>query len=359
MNKLLAVQGLRALAAALVVQAHALENYARKAMNGGDGVAYHGGGFGELGVQLFFCISGYIIFRSADTLPPGLSAAQDFLKKRIIRVVPLYWAVTFLYFLKNFAEGTPSSVATLLKSLFFIPFTDSSGLMRPLVGVGWSLNYEMLFYALVALSVVIASRRRAAVICGGLCILAAVGYFVRDGAPIHDVSSIFLLGNEWLAFFVAGLFVARISERLSDFRIEWGYAFIAASCIIATHIALLSSSSWYVTNSFPWSLLMCSAAVLTATLTHPQHSEEGLWADLIVKAGDCSYSTYLIHGTVLGISARIAGKLFTNDWSLLFSLLMVFFCTAVGYLVFVVFERPVTRRLNQVFLRKPRQPIAA
>src|SRR4051812_44301902 len=106
---------------------------------------------GGHGVDLFFVISGFIIFyatRSA-TLTPA-----EFLRRRVERIVPLYFfvilVVTTLAVTLPAIFGTPDwyTLRHILKSLAFISFTDGE---MPVVYLGWSLEYEMCFYLVVAL----------------------------------------------------------------------------------------------------------------------------------------------------------------------------------------------------------------
>jgi len=141
------LQYLRAFAALAVVYSHTamqVESYAPALPQ-----------LGSFGVDIFFVISGFImvyIARPNDT-------PVRFLVNRIRRVVPLYWFFTLLlavilliapYLFNSAALDGP----TLLQSLFFWPAFSlaSPSHVWPLLAPGWSLNYEMFFYVLFALS---------------------------------------------------------------------------------------------------------------------------------------------------------------------------------------------------------------
>ena len=85
-GKLNSIQYLRALAALTVVVAHAWDHPL-------PATPWPAAAMGEFGVALFFVISGYIMV--AITGEGRFSAAQ-FLKRRAIRIVPLYWMATTL-----------------------------------------------------------------------------------------------------------------------------------------------------------------------------------------------------------------------------------------------------------------------
>ena len=85
LKTLLTVQALRAIAAAAVLGFHTVYMLVHNA-----GYAFRAPSFGESGVDLFFLISGFIMVytSSGNFLEPGASAT--FLRRRAIRIVPLY-----------------------------------------------------------------------------------------------------------------------------------------------------------------------------------------------------------------------------------------------------------------------------
>lgn len=100
--------------------------------------------YGFLGVQLFFVISGFIICKISDF---GRFNSRDFLIKRFFRIYPLYFifcAISFL--LASTADvrlgGLDYSILTFVKSVLVIP--QPAG---PIYAVGWSLEHEVVFYA--------------------------------------------------------------------------------------------------------------------------------------------------------------------------------------------------------------------
>jgi exopolysaccharide production protein ExoZ len=95
---------------------------------------------GAAGVDLFFVISGFIMVYTSERLFGQTGAPQRFLARRIIRIVPLYWTLTAFAALVLFGFG-PNTLGSYL----FIPTHRG-----PILTVGWTLNYEMMFYSLFA-----------------------------------------------------------------------------------------------------------------------------------------------------------------------------------------------------------------
>ncbi len=163
------IHALRGLAAMLVVFCHAnvwAERHPWSIATGANGV------------DLFFVISGFIMVFT--TRLPTVTAPL-FVQHRLIRVVPLYWLITLLVFclvavMPALFKGTRADFGELLLSLAFIPFMKSSGIAQPMVFVGWTLNYEMFFYALFACGLLLRNR-----LIGTLAVIGALAVLVLVG----------------------------------------------------------------------------------------------------------------------------------------------------------------------------------
>jgi exopolysaccharide production protein ExoZ len=105
---------------------------------------------GAAGVDLFFVISGFIMAMIVDRSGPF--DGKQFWIRRIARVVPAYWAITLFVFalalvMPSLFQSTEASLAHLIVSMAFLAFDTGAGFTGPLMVVGWTLNYEMFFYA--------------------------------------------------------------------------------------------------------------------------------------------------------------------------------------------------------------------
>ena len=106
------------------------------------------------GVDVFFVISGYIMW--STTIDRHMSPIE-FMARRGIRVVPLYWTVTTLFvtgmFLSpNVFQSSAFSLPHVLSSYLFFPYEHPvTHALEPVVIPGWTLNYEMFFYILFAI----------------------------------------------------------------------------------------------------------------------------------------------------------------------------------------------------------------
>lgn len=172
-------------------------------------ILYHSSLFGEhgyLGVDILFIISGYVIMKATELNKPY------FLLRRFIRIVPLYWISTFLlfgilYVAPELSIMSEASLDNLVKSLLFIPIAIPGGYNVPLLGVGWTINYEIYFYILFSLCLIFSYKYReylCIVLIGLLCIL---------GYKAENTDIIKYIGNSVLMECAFGIFLYLIDKR--------------------------------------------------------------------------------------------------------------------------------------------------
>jgi exopolysaccharide production protein ExoZ len=225
------IQVLRATAALLVVLHHTLQ------ASGGEIAPpkspYWFTTFGAAGVDIFFVISGFIMFYvSFPTGRPSVTPAS-FLLKRITRIYPFYWfsmALAFGLWSKGLFNPSQIDADILIRSFFLIP---SNGFI---VDVAWTLVYEMYFYVIFAATLtfcrpLVSLFGTSAVII----ILCAFGRF----AP-NDTLRVFL-GNTISVEFCFGLILAYLFSKWPQFtpaaRLLWipGFALLVIAPLVLPH----------------------------------------------------------------------------------------------------------------------------
>jgi exopolysaccharide production protein ExoZ len=149
-GKLWSIQYLRFIAAVGVIAYHAF------------GATPHPFPFGAHGVDLFFVISGFVMWHGAAVNP---QTPAHFWKRRMRRIIPLYWASIALVVLLVHVFGVrplggTDEIGPVIKSLLFIPYFNKNGTMGPVVSPGWTLNYEMFFYAIFGASLFLRAKYR-------------------------------------------------------------------------------------------------------------------------------------------------------------------------------------------------------
>lgn len=336
-----AVQVLRALAAAAVVFQHAVMNWAQKATVPGPMPSVEA--MGDYGVKLFFCISGFIIVHTAMAMAPGWESAKTFWRRRIRRIVPLYWIITTVYVIKLVASDQDVGIAQVLQSYLFIPYLNPQGLMQPILGQGWSLNYEMLFYLTFGAMFFLPRSWHVPAVAGLMTALAAVRAFGwLDDASSGGVLSYW--ADAIILYFVAGMLACPVAQHWRARKwpaLTQGWAAFVGTCIVVWYAGFALPADHEL--AFPW-MPVASIVPLLLCITAQPRPIGSAWQPL-VAAGDASYSTYLTHGFVMGPMARLMGGLSASDalGYYGFAWICVLACTGAGYLIFVGLERPMNK----------------
>lgn len=270
---LLSIQYLRAVAALMVLGYHACR------------WAWRDFDIGAAGVDVFFVISGFILWTIAAERPvsPG-----RFLVRRLCRVAPLYWVLTLaaaaaaITWPGFFFDVEPQPLHVIL-SLAFIPHLNPAGQPFPLISAGWSLNYEAVFYLLFAASMFASVASRFRWLAWGIGGVILFGLLVP---PAY-----FLGANLMFLQFLAGVWLARrrLAAGLPGRRPGWGLVVIAVTLFAGLSFLDLFEA---VFRPIWWGV---PALALIAGLVMVE-DDGGLpnwpWLRFL---GDASYSIYLTH----------------------------------------------------------------
>jgi exopolysaccharide production protein ExoZ len=328
------IQILRFFAAAAVVAFHAL-GVAPSGFEVPESAISFALSYGGRGVDLFFVISGFIIFYA--THGARLTPAE-FLRRRVERVVPLYFfvifAVTILAVTLPAMFGTPDwyTPRHILKSLAFIAFTDGE---MPVVYVGWSLEYEMYFYLAVALLMAL-TRDVWRNIVMTFSALAMVGRIPGVGAALGNYA---FLTDPMILEFVFGVIVGSV---FVNGRVGWPMA-VAAACAIAA-LLVTDPTNRVTVSGIPLACLVAAAAFVSRSRLHPS------WPELaLARLGDASYSIYLAQVETVSLAGTSVAGWIPAIPPLLLVMVTTCIVVALGLLLNILVERPllkICRRLG-------------
>jgi exopolysaccharide production protein ExoZ len=348
-ERLDALQALRAVAAGMVVFCHALGAWGdRQGVVAPDKSLEVLGG---LGVKIFFVISGFIIATSVGRRPiaRGAGATSLFFRRRVIRVVPLYWLASLAAVLKLSAQGSVPPIGDIARSLLFIPFDRD-----PVLTQGWSLDYEMFFYVIFAAALLLSLRSRyvgVALTLGALMLLRVTGALTP-----HHFDALYRWADSLLLFFLAGVALALLRDPVRKrLPVTLSLPTVAASVVaLVVAYAVLVHEGLHHPEALYVDLPIAVAAVALCVLPHIPPATHLRLRTLLVRAGDGSYSTYLLHTFLLGAVGHVLVTAHLGGHDLPFALAQVVACTIAGIALYHAFERPLTRRLNATFARSPR-----
>jgi exopolysaccharide production protein ExoZ len=329
------IQILRGIAATLVVFHHSLEeSLAISPHVAPDWLIRLGAG----GVDIFFVISGFIIYSVTYGREPGNpEQAPLFLAKRFMRIFPLYWIcllVTLaLWASGHFYRSLHIDGTVLGSSLFLLPSK------KMIVGVAWTLVYEMYFYYLFALTLFI--RNALASVLGTIALIGA-GLLLSHLLPVGAFRQ--FLSDPIALEFCYGLILAYCihSKVLGGawLRHLWlpGLLLMAAGAAFGRNnggTAGLDASVRFLAWGLPALLVTVSFIKMEFVKALPTRS--------VLPVGDASYSIYLTHPTLMIVFASLIHSHLLRPipcpiiWPLFFSMI----CLLLGLLIHYWIERPI------------------
>jgi len=330
---ILPVQYLRGIAALLVVWHHA-----REQLPGLQQLIDWS--FGTSGVDLFFVISGFIM---VVTTAGSKMGPWQFWQRRFVRVVPLYWLLTLgmeaIWLVKpDLFKTLNVTTVNLVQSLLFIPHFSNAFPDRvwPLLVPGWTLNYEMFFYAVFGLSMFLPVCGRLAGLTVVFLTLVLAGYVLGPFAS----AALSIYTSALLLEFLAGAWIGSLYVRG---RITLPPMFSLGLVVLGFVLLVLRDSQ-------PLGVM---TQILGAILTviGALNGRFAAWrSDTLRALGDSSYSLYLTHIFVLGVTRMVWTRLSTSpltfDSGLTYILLSTVLCAIVGWLVYTYLESPLTQKLK-------------
>jgi peptidoglycan/LPS O-acetylase OafA/YrhL len=338
------IQSLRGVAALLVMVSHLVQIEARSVSRPilPDSFTY-----GMLGVDLFFVISGFImVFVTRDWVKPG--RIGEFLFSRAARIYPLYWIVSLALFAvwiirPELVFSSSPNQPNLLNSVLLFP-----SYAYPLLEVGWTLVYEMGFYFVFALLLLLPARARPI----GLClwgVIVALG-LAFGWQSTHAV--MFHLINPLTFEFLGGAAMGLAFLRWEGSR-TWGWGLVI--------VGGLSLALWFViggaTFEDGWPRVIRftapSAALVLGAALLDRHGISPFKP--LATLGDWSYSLYLTHLLSLVLVSKIWRAL-GLELTPLFLILAVSFAILVSGLTYRIIEAPLhtgARKIRRRFFAPP------
>ncbi len=333
--KLAGLQSGRAVAAIMVVLFHANVYLLPDVLHGG-ATAGRVFDFGYAGVEFFFVLSGFIMMlvHRPDLGQPA--KAVLFLRKRVLRIYPLYWLVMgalLAMYLITPVDGPyhMRDPAALLASLALWPLPEG-----PMMQVAWTLQHEMAFY--LAFAVIIINQT----IGGALFVLWMAACVVA--VPFHGATAYpldFLLKPHNLLF-LFGIIAAITHRRFSRTAAQSAF-WVGSAAFLA--LGLGETVAGLVLPAAFLTLGYGAAATLIVIGLAQGDLPTASWLTFL---GDASYAIYLVHlpaMKIVGLALILTGVpgLLPPLATLILVLAVVI---AIGAGVHLLVEKPLMRALT-------------
>ncbi len=300
--------------------------------------------FGHLGVDLFFILSGYLIYGTIIT--KNNFDIKSYTARRIIRIYPTFIAVLSAYVLLSVIFPKESKFPTealplltyLTQNILFIPGLFD---IKPIITVAWSLSYEVFYYISIPLVIIIFSMKKWKPEIRILfwTIISILGFIL---AYLYG-------GPSRLLMFIPGIILFEIHKIKGIQLRSWG-----TTCLILALVVFGLRS--IIDINYHLSLFLVYILFFIFCLnSFSNNSFSSIW--LIYSPlrwlGNMSYSYYLVHGLTLKFLFLLLPLSITPTQpsnSIYFGLLIPFFIATLitSFCLFVVIERPfsITRREN-------------
>ena len=285
-------------------------------------------GFGSFGVDIFFIISGFVMMYSTE------NNYKNFFLKRLIRILPSYYLFTFGVFIialnfPNVLNNTTANLDHLLKSIFFIPFDKNGTGHFPILFLGWTLNYEMFFYSLFALSLLINNKFRS--IFTSYAILAI--FILCNSVKNYPL---FAYGDLIVFEFILGIITYELIFKKNYFN----SILILLTILIGLMISDVNTYNHrLITYGFPIAFAFSLIIFKFKSIKLPS---------LFLILGESSYALYLTHPYIIQFFDKItgwySGNLFQKNLAVF---LCILFTNLFAVLIYRCYELPIRN-----FLRK-------
>jgi exopolysaccharide production protein ExoZ len=291
---------------------------------------------GNLGVDLFFVLSGFLIYGMLIEKPRPF---KSYLARRIQRIYPTFTVVFIIYLALSIVFPAESKIPEdLSKAAIFIGqnYLLLPGLfdVTPIITVAWSLSYEFFYYLFIPILITVLGMRSWRFQYRLLFFLTVsvigFGYFSLYGGPIG------------LLMFIPGILVYEFLESKSIRElppIGLPALFLAIGVVVVLN-DLGTNGWWKYALLYVLFFVFCLECFLFSRLTSQIFSSSPLrWL------GNMSYSYYLIHGLSLKAIFLLLSKVYppVQDGSLMFWIILppVFFLTLIpSAVLFIFIEKP-------------------
>lgn len=259
------------------------------------------------GFHLFLQISGFVLVYITNSNDRPVR----FMAKRMARIIPLYWAMTtiavvMLCWRPWLFQGADLSAMSVLKSYMFVPGIDKINHIHPVLYVGWTLNYMMLFYALFSLSLLVPKAWQNWTAIAGLLSVMLLGNLLPQGAFRTFYTDPILL--EFASGCLVGIALRQPSVK------KWVEETPMWPMMTFGSIGLFLATLGHFQG---WAKVMAyspPAALVLFACAGKDLYRKPLKGQLVHRLGLLSFGVYLTHPIVLPVFGIVVGKLIGQTW---------------------------------------------
>ncbi|HEX4048756.1 MAG TPA: acyltransferase [Elusimicrobiota bacterium] len=315
-TRIVPMEGVRGLAVILVFFVHYHALFHRWALEGG--LTFRISSFmwsiGHSGVDLFFALSGFLIYGSVIT---GRTPYLKFMGRRAWRIYPTFLAVFAVYLVlsrlfpgeNKIPAGLLPGSSYIVQNLLLLPGLFD---IPPMISVAWSLSYEFFYYLLIPLIVIgLGMRKWSSKECALLFAVMAAAY---TAYCVHGPYP-----RLQLIMFVSGILLFEAFRLFPDEAVKsstWSQDLLGLLALLAcapvAHMAGELGSGWFIKIVVQFHLFL---VFLFACFRSNSFLGRMFSGRFIRYLGNMSYSYYLVHGLTLKFVAMLLARFAPMDTS--------------------------------------------
>ena len=298
---------------------------------------------GQYGVELFFVISGYL---ACFSLNNGKSVIE-FYKKRIVRILPLYYFCIIYYFITEtfIFKDVPADPLHLgwLRYIFCLNgIVPSEGYFWSNIGITWTIPVFMMFYLLAP---VIIKLAKSTFVSSVMTLFSFIVAYVVNNYLNGWMSSLI-----YLPCFMLGVLIYNAKKENLRFYTAIGLQLFV---LILKYCDWSHYASKIIENTWLWGISAIFASIILISDELIFKKQKAI--KTIEVLDEHSYTLYLIHGiTFCGIVDKVDINVFSNRIiGIVFRLIITIIGTGVlTVIIHKYIEKPIQHALSKVLLRK-------
>lgn len=292
-------------------------------------------------------ISGFVMMATVGSFYGRADGWKDFAAKRLLRIVPMYWLATSaklgtMLLMPAMILHAELAPWTLISSYLFLPSTNADGRFEPLLGVGWTLIFEMFFYAVFAAA--LATRRNViAVVAAVLLACSAISVFRTPDWPAGT-----MYFNPIVLYFLFGMLLFRLSSFLSTNA----FKALGLLALLGITVAPFAGIDIKAAAGNVDTMLLAIGIVVVAVAIEPLIS--GRVPKIVLFFAEASYVLYLFHPLAAPIVPEVLRRVLPTAPTWVSVVMCITLALIVASIIHVIIEKPVTKWLRDR-LFKPKQ----
>ena len=318
---------------------------------------------GYLGVDLFLVISGYLITSNVmEHLQSGSFSLSDFLARRIKRIMPQLFLMTFTSGVLSILVMSPSQLKVFATSLagssgYFSNFVfatrdgyfDASKYSEPLLHT-WSLSLEAQFYLLLPFFLILIWRQTStmSILLTGFGIASFALWLILQSGMIfptwgQNLAFYMLPSRAWE--FLVGVWFALYSERIATGLSRFAHSTLVGTLALLTSIAIMAFPWAFPSNGLINLIVTLLAAILISLAGFGSFSRNFLESPPMIRIGRLSFALYVWHWPVIAFTFILFD---INHLDTLQTSFLIVLTGCIAYVTWLYFEEPLRRRRRSI-----------